>query len=76
MNDLIRTELFSLLVEDSQEITNEEMQCAYGKFIAHVDTISQVGNDLTRVIRKLNITRAELVFLSAQIQHEQEKKCA
>lgn len=76
MDDLIKTEFFSLLVEYSQEITKEQMQCAYGKFIAHIDTFSQVGNDYTTIIRKLNITRAELVFLSAQIQHEQGEKCS
>lgn len=33
MNDLVKTELFGLLIENSQEITNEQMQRAYGKFI-------------------------------------------
>lgn len=76
MNDLIETEFFGLINEDSQEITNEQMQRAYEKLIAHINIISQIENDLTGIIRKLNITRAELVFLSAQIQNEQGKKCA
>ena len=42
MNDLIKTEFFVLMNECSQEITNEEMQRAYGKFIIHIDSISQV----------------------------------
>lgn len=66
MNDLIKTEFFVLMNECSQEITNEEMQRAYGKFIIHIDSISQVENDLTNVIRKLNLTRIELVFLASQ----------
>lgn len=76
MNDFIKTEFFALMNENSQEITNEQMHNAYGKFIAHIDTISQVGNDLTSIIRKLTITRIELVFLLKQNQYEQEKKCA
>lgn len=76
MNDLIKTEFFSLVTEISNEITNEQMQRAYGKFIVHIDTISQVGNDLTGIIRKLNLTRIELLSLLKQNQYEQEKKCA
>jgi hypothetical protein len=73
MKDIFKTEFFVLMNESSQEITNQEMHNAYGKFIAHIDTISQ-ENDFTSIIRKLNITRAELVFLSTQIQHEQGEK--
>ncbi len=74
MNDLIKSEFIILMNENSQEITNEQMQSAYGKFIAHIDAFSQ-ENDLASIIRKLNFTRAELIFLSTQIQHEQGKKC-
>lgn len=76
MNDLIKTKFFGLLIEPSQQVTNEQMSNAYGKFIVHIDTISQVGNDLIGIIRKLNITRIELLFLSTQIQYEQGGKCA
>lgn len=76
MDDLMKTEFFDLMNEGSQEITNEQMHNAYGKFIAHIDTISQVGNDLANIIRKLNITRIELVFLASQFRYEQGKKCA
>lgn len=75
MNDLIKTEFFGLMSENSQ-VANEEIQHAYEKFIAHVDTISDVGYDLTNIIRKLTITRIELVSLLKLIQYEQEKKCA
>jgi len=51
------------------------MQRAYGKFIAHIDTISQVENDIG-IIRKLNIARIELSSLLKQSQDEQGKKCA
>ena len=73
MDDLMKTELFVLMNEGSQEITNEQMHNAYGKFIEHINGFSK-DNDLTSIIRKLNYTRAELLFLSTQIQHEQGKK--
>ena len=76
MNNLIKTEFFNLVTEGSQEITKEQMQRGYGKFIAHIDTFSNVKNELTTVIRKLNITRIELAFLLKQNQYEQEKKYA
>ncbi len=44
--------------------------------LSHIDTISQVGNDLTSIIRRLNIARIELASLLKQIQYEQgEKMC-
>ncbi|WP_303895347.1 hypothetical protein [Dysgonomonas mossii] len=76
MNDFVKTEFLGLVTETSQQVTNEQMSNAYGKFIVHIDTISQIGNDLIGIIRKLNITRIELLFLSTQIQYEQGEKCA
>lgn len=73
MNDLVKTEFFILMNENSQEITNEQMQRAYGKFITHVATISNVGTDLTKIIRKLNITRTELVFHQHKFNTSREK---
>jgi hypothetical protein len=73
MDYLSQSKLFRLFSDTSLEATNEEMQHAYGKFIAHIDTISQVGNDYTTIIRKLNITRIELVSLLKLFQYEQEK---
>lgn len=75
MNYFLESKLFSLFSETSQEVTSQEIQNAYKEFIAYVDTISQVGNDLTSIIRKLTITRIELVSLLKQNQYEQGKKC-
>lgn len=75
MNYFLESKLFSLFPETSQEVTSQEIQNAYEEFIAYVDTISQVGNDLTSIIRKLTITRIELVSLLKQNQYEQGKKC-
>lgn len=75
MDYLLESKLFRLLSDTSQEATNQEMRDAYGEFIAHIDGVSY-ENDLTIIIRKLNITRIELAFLLKQNQYEQEKKCS
>ena len=33
MNDLLQMRIFGLLSETSQEVSNEEMQNAYGEFV-------------------------------------------
>lgn len=73
MNDLMETEFFVLMSNDSQAITNEQMQSAYRTFIARISALCQVGNDLTSIIRELNITRTELVFLASQFRYAQKK---
>ena len=75
MNDLLEERLFSLLAENSQEVTNEQMQNAYGCFMKQVKIVSQSENDCSETFRKLNITRIELVFMESLNQYEQEKKC-
>lgn len=75
MWNLSNMRLFALLSKSSQEVTNEEMQNAYEKFIAGINTISQ-ETDFTSIIRKLNITRIELLSLLKQNQYEQGGKCA
>ncbi|KAA6315625.1 hypothetical protein EZS27_033949 [termite gut metagenome] len=54
MNELLKTKLFNLLIEPSQEVTNEEMQNTYGHFVKHVEAVS-FGNDYTIIYRNLNI---------------------
>lgn len=75
MNDLTETELFVLINKSSQKITNEEMQCAYGKFIEHIDIINQVEGNLINAIKKLNLSRIEFISLQLHPQYEQGKKC-
>ena len=48
MNDLLQTRIFGLLNETSQEISNEEMQNAYGEFIHQVRTMSN-ENDYSTI---------------------------
>ena len=52
MNDLLQTRIFGLLNETSQEISNEEMQNAYGEFIHQVRTMSN-ENDYSTIYRIL-----------------------
>jgi len=74
MNDLLKTKLFRLLTDTSQ-VTNEEMQSAYGCFIEQVEIISQSEQNYSDSYRMLNNTRIELVFLQSLYRYEQEKKC-
>lgn len=75
MNELLKERFFNLLSESSQEISNEEIQNAYGCFMEQVKTISQSENNLSEIFRILNITRIELVFIESLYQYEKEKKC-
>lgn len=75
MNELLKERFFSLLSESSQEISNEEIQNAYGCFTERIKIISQSENSLSETFRKLNNTRIELVFMESLYQYEQGKKC-
>jgi len=74
MNELLRERLFSLLAEPSQ-VTNEEMQTAYGDFMEQIKTVSQSENDCSEVFRMLNITRIELVSVRTLYRYGQGEKC-
>jgi hypothetical protein len=73
MNELLNTRLFVLLSEPSQ-VTNEEMQNAYGNFIKDVKTVCS-ENDYTAIYRNLSNTRIELSVLESLNQYGQGKKC-
>jgi hypothetical protein len=75
MNDLLRTRLFILLTESSQELTNRDIQNAYVDFVKQVETISS-ENDYEKIYRNLSITRIEFASLESILQYEQGKKCA
>jgi predicted GTPase len=75
MNELLKTRLFSLLAEHSQDATNDEMQNAYEDFIKHVEAVSS-GNDYTTIYRNLSITRIELASLELLNRYGQGGKCA
>ena len=75
MNDLLQTRIFGLLNETSQEITNEEMQNAYGEFIHQVRTMSN-ENDYATIYRILVATRIEIASLETAPLYGQGGKCA
>lgn len=75
MNDLLNTRLFGLLTEPSQEVTNDEMQEAYGEFIEQIRTVSN-GNDYSTTYRILAATRIEIASLETAPLYGQGEKCA
>lgn len=70
MNELVKMKLFRLLSESSQ-VTNEEMQSAYGCFMKRVETVSQSELDYWENFRMLNNTRINLVFIETLNRYEQ-----
>lgn len=76
MNNLLKTELFNLLKNNSQIVTNYKMQQTYENFVKEVETLNQSEADYPTFFRILNITRIEFKILQVQILSEQGKKCA
>ena len=56
MNELLKMKFFELLSKTSQEVTNTEMQDAYGEFVKHIVAISN-SEDYSYIFRMLNLTR-------------------
>lgn len=75
MNDLLQTRMFKLLFEPTQEVTNEEMQNAYGEFIEQISSVSN-GNDYSATYRILTATRIEIASLETASLYGQGEKCA
>ena len=44
MNDLIKMRIFALLSEASQEVTNDELQNAYGELLEHIRCVNSTQN--------------------------------
>ena len=42
MNELLKMKFFELLSKTSQEVTNTEMQDAYGEFVTHIVAIQKI----------------------------------
>lgn len=74
MNDLLKTEFFSLLAESSLA-TAKRMEQAYENFVAEVLTQNQSETDFQTIFRILNTTRIEFKTLQTQILCEQGEKC-
>ena len=72
MNELVNTRFFGLLAESSQ-VTNKEMQNAYGEFMEQVKAVGDSDNNAT-ALRTLNVTRIEMAHLEPVFRHEQGEK--
>jgi hypothetical protein len=72
---MLYSRLFGLLSEPSQEVTNEQIQNAYGHFVEQVEAVSQSENNYAEIYRMLNNTRIELVFLQTLYRYGQGEKC-
>ncbi|MBW9277318.1 hypothetical protein [Bacteroides fragilis] len=75
MNDFTKARIFGLLSESSQEVTNQEMQEAYGEFVEQIRTVSN-GNDYSTTYRLLVATRIEIASLETTPLYGQGEKCA
>lgn len=75
MNELLKERIFGLLSETSQEVTNKEMQNAYGEFVEQIRTVSN-GNDYSAIYRILVTTRIEIASFETSPLYGQGKKCA
>lgn len=75
MNDLLQSKMFGLLSETSQEVTNEEMQNAYGEFVEQIRTVSN-ENDYPTTYRILVATRIEIASLETTPLYGMGGKCA
>ncbi len=74
MNELTNMRQFALLSEPSQTESNEQMECAYGNFVEHIEAVSSSG-EYANIHRTLNITRIELAALENIHRYEQGGKC-
>ncbi len=75
MNDLLQMRIFGLLSKASQEVTDEEMQDAYGEFVEQIKTVSN-KNDYSTTYRILVATRIEIASLETAPLYGQGEKCA
>ena len=75
MNDLLQMRIFGLLSKASQEVTDEEMQDAYGEFVEQIKTVSN-KNYYSTTYRILVATRIEIASLETASLYGQGEKCA
>ena len=75
MNDLLQMRIFGLLSETSQEVSNEEMQNAYGEFVEQIRIVGD-GRYYSTVYRILVATRIEIASLETVPLYGQGGKCA
>lgn len=75
MYDLLEMDFFNLLADASQEVTNKEIQNAYGEFIEQIRIVSN-ESDYAATFRYLVAIRIEIASLETTPLYGQGKKCA
>lgn len=75
MRNLLDVKLISLLIDNSQKVSNLEMHEAYEKFVVKVEILNQSENDYSVIFRTLSLTRIELKARQVQTLYEQGGKC-
>lgn len=75
MNELLSMRFLRLLSKPSQEVTNGEMQKAYGEFVKQIGVIGD-ENDYPTAYRVLTATRIEIASLETSPLYGQGEKCA
>lgn len=75
MNELLSMRFLRLLSEPSQEVSNGEMQNAYGEFVKQIGVIGD-ENDYPTAYRILTATRIEIASIEITPLYGQGEKCA
>ena len=73
--DKLALNLFKLLNDDLDTVTNPELDKAYEEFIEEITVFYQSENEYTTVVRALNVTRIEFKALQMPSQYGQGEKC-
>ncbi len=75
MDILCNMEFFCLLIDNSNQVTKNQLAKAYGVFIEKTKMMNQPEVDYSIIFRTLSLTRIEFQSLQAQILYEQGEKC-
>lgn len=75
MDILCNMEFFCLLIDNSNQVTKNQLAKAYEEFIEKTKMMNQPEVDYSIIFRTLSLTRIEFQSLQTQILYEQGEKC-
>lgn len=75
MDILCKKEFFCLLIDNSNQVTKNQLAKAYAEFIEKTKMMNQPEVDYSIIFRTLSLTRIEFQSLQTQILYEQGEKC-
>lgn len=75
MDILCNMEFFCLLIDNSNQVTKNQLAKAYAEFIEKTKMMNQPEVDYSIIFRTLSLTRIEFQSLQTQILYEQGEKC-